>query len=245
MNIESQTYLAAQSLKTYIRISFSMIFNGSFPWSKRNLNYWYSFVNNRVGCWNYKFINSDIECLCNLIGIKIDSYTKKLSGLHQFCRLLNLIKSPLRMILPRPGSIEHPIYIKNSINESLYKGSKFRKIPKIFKIIKKESFPGISLYLHGSMADYQYTEFSDIDDLVIVDSIAWENVDSLMHTAVSLAKLARQYQNIDPLQHHGHWIITEFDLLSYDQSYMPLVVLNSASRIIGNSHFLVNVEEKL
>jgi len=90
-----------------------------------------------------------------------------------------------------------------------------------------------SLYIHGSRAIGDYTHFSDIDDLLIVHSNAWQNLRTLKQVAEVTSKLARVFQDIDPLQHHGHWVYSDFDLLCFDESIMPLIVLDTARILCG------------
>lgn len=93
-------------------------------------------------------------------------------------------------------------------------------------------FPALSIYLHGSQADKTTTPFSDYDDLVIIDSekIAPGDIPALI---TALNRVDMRFCRLDPLQHHGHWIIEKGMLDAYDESYMPMLVLKTAIAVKG------------
>ena len=93
-------------------------------------------------------------------------------------------------------------------------------------------FPALSIYLHGSQADKTTTPFSDYDDLVIMDSekIAPGDIPALI---AALNHVDMRFCRLDPLQHHGHWIIEKGMLDSYDEFYMPMLVLKTAIAVKG------------
>ena len=47
--------------------------------------------------------------------------------------------------------------------------------------------------------------------------------------------VSQLFQRTDPLQHHGHWVFTDFDLTCLEQSKMPLVVLPGAVTVAGRT----------
>jgi predicted nucleotidyltransferase len=92
--------------------------------------------------------------------------------------------------------------------------------------------PFFDYIIHGSYADGSCTAASDIDDLIIVKEETFLSLDNFRRARKILSQLALFYQRVDPVQHHGHWIFTEYDLRSYDQSIMPVSVLEGA-RAVG------------
>ncbi|MGR0480689.1 MAG: nucleotidyltransferase domain-containing protein [Candidatus Electronema sp. V4] len=102
-------------------------------------------------------------------------------------------------------------------------------LDKISSTYNKSLF--FDLVIHGSYADNTYTSASDVDDMVIINRRAFEKLEFFIETKRILYELNTYYQYIDPVQHHGHWMITEFDLLNYNQSVMPVCVLYDALSI--------------
>jgi len=97
-----------------------------------------------------------------------------------------------------------------------------------------ERFNFLDVYVHGSWADDTKTAFSDLDDLVIVDSDALTNTNEARKIEKWLNSVDMRFCRKDPLQHHGHWIIYKKELNDYDESYMPLNVLDGSLCIKGN-----------
>ena len=114
---------------------------------------------------------------------------------------------------------------------------KMKKVPrefeKIIKIYNNNEF--FDYIIHGSYADNTYTKASDIDDLVIIKKEAFENYYNFKRVYKILKKTNLLYQNVDPVQHHGHWLVTEFDLLDYDNSIIPIFVLAKNSVSLGRN----------
>lgn len=115
------------------------------------------------------------------------------------------------------------------------------ELKNIFKPLSK--FESVDVYVHGSWADDTKTPFSDLDDLIIIDEkkIKIENYKALKK---ALLKTENTFQKLDPLQHHGHWIISNSSLSNYDASFMPLFILENAVRIQGRQKidYKVNIQ---
>jgi hypothetical protein len=85
--------------------------------------------------------------------------------------------------------------------------------------------------IHGSVADGTSTAASDVDDVVIVRREAFASFAAFRATRRILARLNLLYQRIDPLQHHGHWIFTEYDLGCYDAATMPVSIFGRGNAV--------------
>src|SRR5690606_30205071 len=108
------------------------------------------------------------------------------------------------------------------------------KLESIFR--GAENFPMVDVYVHGSWADNSRTAFSDLDDLVIIDRSKLRGQKAATKRLISwLNKVELRLYRMDLLQHHGHWIIFKDMLRNYDQSYIPLNVLNGAIIIQGQA----------
>lgn len=106
--------------------------------------------------------------------------------------------------------------------EILVKNKEVLELNHLKEIYKDSRY--FDYFIHGSYSDGTYTEESDIDDFILIKSEAFESFNSFLETKKILSKLNLEYQKIDPLQHHGHWIFTEYDLYEYDTSIMPISI---------------------
>lgn len=119
-------------------------------------------------------------------------------------------------------------------------------LPEIKKIQKiYNNSPLFDLIITGSYADRTPTPMSDVDTIVILKRDTLKDVNKLKKAYFLLRKLNSFAQSIDPTQHHGHWIFTEFDLQNYDASIMPLQVYSKSVSIGRNLtlDFFINQEK--
>jgi predicted nucleotidyltransferase len=96
------------------------------------------------------------------------------------------------------------------------------------------------LIVMGSYADGTETKFSDVDGVVVVKNESFNNYKNFKELKKKLDKISLEYQKIDPLQHHGHWIIFEEELNNYEQSKMPLVTFENAISIGKNVEWIIS-----
>lgn len=104
------------------------------------------------------------------------------------------------------------------------------KIIDIFKVL--ENARGVQVFLHGSWTDNTTTAFSDIDDFVIVDDTILSG-DELSEIEKLLKHIENQFYKLDPLQHHGHWKVYKSELSNYNNSYLPLFILENSICLSG------------
>lgn len=89
------------------------------------------------------------------------------------------------------------------------------------------------VFVHGSWADGTRLAFSDLDNLVIIDDLDM-TPDDQRRIAFALARVDLNMMRLDPLQHHGNWIIRMAALGALDESYLPLHVIGGALCIQGS-----------
>lgn len=90
-------------------------------------------------------------------------------------------------------------------------------------------------YLHGSFATRDYcVGFSDIDTLAIIKKETIQNSKELLKTRDKIVRLRKFLLRIDPLQHHGVMVISEYDLQSYCQVYFPTELFKYSKSIFRN-----------
>jgi len=85
--------------------------------------------------------------------------------------------------------------------------------------------------VHGSLGTYDNISYSDFDALVILRDSAFENVSTLIEVAEVLTKCQKHMRHFDPLQHHGWFVLTEYDLINYCEAYFPIALFNYAKSI--------------
>lgn len=113
----------------------------------------------------------------------------------------------------------------------------------LFKGYKR--FPSLEIYIHGSWADNTKTSFSDFDDLIIVHDGDFSTTSERKELDKWLNKVDMRFCRMDPLQHHGHWIIWESELNNYDESYMPMSVLANGLVLQGRHRIFYSVDTLL
>lgn len=224
-------------LVRHIRRCCGAFADGYFIRSQKTSLFCPSWISPDAKYWDHPIITPSVLKDYKALRIDIDADILHLSGVEQLHAFLNNIEKPLIQLLNGQPGIRGETIIKDDFDKISHPQSPITLLSAIFRPLQEARLPGISLYLHGSMADQTYTSFSDVDDLVVMRKEAWQDLDDLTRIGTELTKIANSYQNVDPFQHHGHWLITEFDLLSYDSSYLPLVVLEGAKRVTGNSWF--------
>jgi hypothetical protein len=87
----------------------------------------------------------------------------------------------------------------------------------------------LGFYLHGSLATNDFVKgWSDCDTLCVVAKGAIQNPISLLRMREQMVGLRRFFYGVDPLQHHGSMVVSEYDLDCYPQAYFPLPLFTYA-----------------
>ncbi len=92
-----------------------------------------------------------------------------------------------------------------------------------------------ALLLFGSLASKDYVKgHSDLDTVFIVSKETGMNKHKLLSLRKYIAKIMKESYFIDPLQHHGPFMYTEFDLESFPQYYLPHAVWKNSVSLCGD-----------
>ncbi len=126
---------------------------------------------------------------------------------------------------------------------SLKSNCENKVIQNLFKQIKPYE-KAVTALLHGSWADQTNNSFSDIDDFIILEKDKITSKKDFYKLISILNKIDMSYCRIDPIQHHGHWLVCSEELKHYDNSFMPLFIMKDAKRIIGKSEIIAYVDDK-
>jgi len=127
----------------------------------------------------------------------------------------------------------------NIINFSKYKKSD-ESLIKPLKDLKKFADENLKqyvsgFYLHGSFSTLDYIKgWSDVDTLLIIKKDTINSPERLLKLRDLLYISRKFFYNIDPLQHHGFMIITEYDLEYYCQTYFPIEIFKYSKSFFMN-----------
>jgi predicted nucleotidyltransferase len=125
----------------------------------------------------------------------------------------------------------------NSFRSKLYKKSKyFKPLIKLDNYSKKELEEYLSgFYIHGSFATKDYVEgWSDVDTTAIVSKRTLSNPVKIIELRDRLYLLRKFFYKIDPLQHHGVILISEYDLDRYCQAYFPTEIFRYSNSLLDH-----------
>lgn len=98
-------------------------------------------------------------------------------------------------------------------------------------------------YVHGSLGSGDLTAYSDCDTLAIVDCQTLHDPDKLLALRKGLQEVRHTIKQFDPDQHHGNFILTEYDLLAYPQSFLPIAALAAGWGVHGDSSLTFKLRE--
>lgn len=87
-------------------------------------------------------------------------------------------------------------------------------------------------YIHGSIGADEKIHYSDVDALIIIEDDVFQNPTRLAATAYKLNRALKYFYKIDPLQHHGWFVLTEGDLSDYPQTYFPRELFKYARSLL-------------
>jgi hypothetical protein len=91
-------------------------------------------------------------------------------------------------------------------------------------------------YVHGSVATGDGVPgSSDLDTLVILRADTVTDPRQLLFARRELYLATRHLYQVDLLQHHGHFVLTDHDLGFYPQTFFPLVLFDHAMSLLGDS----------
>ncbi|TAH37969.1 MAG: hypothetical protein EYC69_14955 [Bacteroidetes bacterium] len=106
---------------------------------------------------------------------------------------------------------------------------------------------GADLYgaiVHGSIASGEMINYSDFDGLIIIRNDVFKDKSRLASLAQKIHESKRIMFEIDPLQHHGWFVITEADLNNFPIDYLPLEVLAHSKSLLAGADLELNLRPK-
>lgn len=229
---DTQDWLRCQRL---LNQSVTRLVNGDTAFSiKRPYDWFYRFIYPKPEFWRGSFHFDSI-------GPYTRHLTKFLKGKSISVKNLYIaLKVAKDFLLDPPAEIatekHHQVVQEMPCNSSSH--SIMYDMQRILHPLNNE----VSVYMLGSISTGDYTPFSDVDDLVIIHRDSWDTYERFREVILRLERVSRLFQCVDPLQHHGHWVFLDFDMVCLDQSTMPLIVLENGIVVVGRRELEANIQ---
>lgn len=115
----------------------------------------------------------------------------------------------------------------------------------ILNLLTPNELNFLSIIVHGSQADGNTTNYSDIDVSVFLNNSIIKNNNDFAEVGHIIFKLNNQISLIDPTSHHNIFINLQSDLSCYPESFMPFKVLNEGSCVSTKGIKFINFRKDL
>ena len=90
------------------------------------------------------------------------------------------------------------------------------------------------LYLHGSLSTLDYVPgSSDLDALLVINNSTLSSPGRLLAARHHAIQSLRWFYRIDFSQHHGYFVLTEFDLDHFDDALFPSILFAISTNLLG------------
>jgi len=165
-------------------------------------------------------------------GLAEEGASRQFLPFEQTAQLLSTLYGALdRRVEDGP---DREVRVLRELDPGVYRERGLGAVVRLAKYVRTELAPHLfGFYLHGSLSTLDYTPFSDLDDLLVVRRETVLDPERLMECAQRCVQAARFLYEHDPLQHHGHFVLTELDLRRYPYTHIPPEVLPYATAVIG------------
>ncbi len=123
----------------------------------------------------------------------------------------------------------------NVLEDNDYTGDYLRPVLELKKFSETKLRDYVlDIYVHGSLSTLDYVEgWSDFDTLAVIKKEAVLDRKMLLKLRALLYMSKKYFYRVDPLQHHGHLIISEFDLDYYCQTMFPLALFEYSKSVLN------------
>jgi hypothetical protein len=198
---------------------------------------------------NINPIKEDVKLACDYLNISysgphnietIEGLAKILS--HIYNNLLYAIKSATK----KNGTYEN-IYVDKKFSHNDYsRDRETQQISKLVRYLSHRRFPSFikSFFIHGSFSTMDYVNgISDLDTLIIIKDETLLDSNKLLELHHTCYQSLFYFYQIDPLQHHGYFVLTEADLLFYPQNYFPILLFNYSTSVFGSDDVKIKLRD--
>lgn len=127
----------------------------------------------------------------------------------------------------------------NILNENDYHDKYLSPVLELKKFSQKKLYEYVvDVHVHGSLATLDYIKgWSDFDTLVILKKDTITDYTRILKLR-NFMYISRKYlYKMDPLQHHGHLIFTEYDFDYYCQTFFPIVLFKYSKSLLNCKSF--------
>ncbi len=98
---------------------------------------------------------------------------------------------------------------------------------------------GVRFFVHGSWSTLDATDYSDLDTLAVLPRELVCDATRLRGARRSIFPTWRVLRRFDPLQHHGHFVLTEIDLDGYPAPMFPAEIWMRATSLHGAQSMVI------
>ncbi|MCS7173067.1 MAG: ABC transporter ATP-binding protein [Armatimonadetes bacterium] len=139
---------------------------------------------------------------------------------------------------------DRKVRVLRAFDPATYRERGLAAVVQLGEYVREELAPHLlGFYLHGSLSTLDYTPYSDLDDLLVVRRETLLDPERLAECARRCVEATRFLYEHDPLQHHGHFVLTELDLHRYPPAHLPSAVLPYTTAVVGPSEFRIRGED--
>lgn len=148
-------------------------------------------------------------------------------------------QNSVKIFLLYQGKTECDQPTSMDIQTESYSYSNYFALEMKFFLEKNLSDKIFGAYTHGSLGTDELIPYSDFDGLIILNHAAFKSGRDISDTAIALRKSEKIMRKMDPLQHHGWFIITEKELENYPSDYFPPKLFSHVKCLTGKDSFSI------
>ncbi len=191
---------------------------------------------------NFTGINSVITDINELLSIDIKPNTNT-----ELAEYISVVYQKMLGLKIESQKDALNIKCKYSYLESNYDTGKKQIVNKLVKSLKsKNFFDYIDLFLiHGSYSTLDYEDnISDLDTLILLNDNTMLNSKKLLNLQEIMFNSFEYFYEIDLLQHHGYFVLTNFDLSYYNETFFPIMLFDYSTSVYQSKEtFEVNLRD--
>jgi hypothetical protein len=159
-----------------------------------------------------------------------------------FCRMHQQLKS-----ICHDKNVEklRPVTVRNTYNPASYQlDNKSHILHKLIEFLRRNKIESYvdTLLIHGSFSTRDYVpDVSDLDMLIVINEDTMSHPSKLQRLHEICYRSLHYFYQIDPLQHHGYFVLTPFDLSYFPQTFFPTLLFDFSTLVFGNASFCVSL----
>lgn len=218
--------------------SLESFFYGGF--NSRATNYFYPIVRGLAAESVKKSMGDQVKDF--VITGEMEGATNVYGNAKLFCRMHQQLKSACQ-----DKDIEKPrtVTVRTTYNPANYqKDCKTRILNKLIEYLRRNKIESYldTLLIHGSFSTQDYVPgVSDLDMLIVINEDTMSHPSKLQRLHEICYRSLHYFYQIDPLQHHGYFVLTPFDLSYFPQTFFPILLFDYSTLVFGKDSFRVSL----